>query len=439
MSGETIIHSVLLFDGESIHPNATVTFDRDTGKVTSVRTEPTGDVAHPPSATVIDGRGHTLLPGLIESHIHVHQMHMPPGVTAPDPIQSPLKCGITTVCDMHCDPAVVKNLRARIADDIAEARKTGGTVNLSDLKSSLYAATIAGGWPKSIVLSHNPSEELKAFVDTWPSLTVENAKDFVQQHKAEGANYIKLMQENHCALILPTNSIPVATLELQTAVVNAAHQHGLRAAGHAFSVDMTEIVLKSGADGLTHTFFDQAPPQSTIDHYKEHNAFVIPTLGLIASVTKEHQDYRDTFADIAAAKGLLDEFSVKTLRETVGAASPEARFEYAIDSVRKLKAQGIDVLAGTDSAVGLQGLGLGPGLWLELQLYVDKCGFSATDALRSATSVQARRLDFVDRGLVAEGKRADLLLVKGNVTEDSSCLWKGDGVVGVWKEGIKAS
>ncbi len=238
---------------------------------------------------------------------------------------------------------------------------------------------------------------------------------------------------------MPTDSIPVATLELQTAVVNAAHEQGLPVAGHAFSVDMAEIVLKSGADGLTHTFFDQAPPQSVIDLYKKHNAFVIPTLGLIASATKTQQDYREKFADIAATRSLLDEFSVKTLRETVGAASPEARFEYAVDSVRKLKAEGIDVLAGTDSAVGLQGVGLGPGLWLELQLYVDECGFSVTDVLRSATSVPARRLNFLDRGVVAKGRRADLLLVKGNVTEDLSCLWEGDGIVGVWKEGIKAS
>lgn len=274
---------------------------------------------------------------------------------------------------------------------------------------------------------------------TWPNVTVENAKEFVQQHKDNGANYIKLMQENHCALIMPTDSIPVATLELQTAVVNAAHEQGLPVAGHAFSVDMAEIVLKSGADGLTHTFFDQAPPQSVIDLYKKHNAFVIPTLGLIASATKTQQDYREKFADIAATRSLLDEFSVKTLRETVGAASPEARFEYAVDSVRKLKAEGIDVLAGTDSAVGLQGVGLGPGLWLELQLYVDECGFSVTDVLRSATSVPARRLNFLDRGVVAKGRRADLLLVKGNVTEDLSCLWEGDGIVGVWKEGIKAS
>lgn len=69
-------------------------------------------------------------------------------------------------------------------------------------------------------------------------------------HKKDGADYIKLMQENCCSLKFPTNSIPVATLELQTAVVKAAHEHGMPVLGHATSIESTEIILKSGADGL---------------------------------------------------------------------------------------------------------------------------------------------------------------------------------------------
>ena len=87
-------------------------------------------------------------------------------------------------------------------------------------------------------------------VETWPKLTLENAHDFVAGHKKDGADYIKLMQENCCSLAFPTNSIPVATLELQTAVVKAAHEHGMPALGHATSIESTEIILKSGADGL---------------------------------------------------------------------------------------------------------------------------------------------------------------------------------------------
>lgn len=103
------------------------------------------------------------------------------------------------------------------------------------------------------------TNQLKAKIDKWPKLTVENAADFVADHKKRGANYIKLMQENCCSLAFPTNSIPVATLELQTAVVDAAHKHGLIALGHATAIENTEIILKSGADGLVSHVAGQSP------------------------------------------------------------------------------------------------------------------------------------------------------------------------------------
>ncbi|KIW20341.1 hypothetical protein PV08_00916 [Exophiala spinifera] len=374
--GATVIHSVLLFDGVSTHPNATVTFDRESGRITSVSTTPTSSTHFPPGAAVIDGQGCTLLPGLIESHMHVHNLHLPPGASEDDILRSPLRCGVTT---------------------------------------------------------------LKALVDTWPNVTVDNAAEFVKSHKANGADYIKLMQENCCSLAMPTGAIPVATLELQTAVVKAGHDAGFPVVGHALSVDMTEVVLKSGADGLTHTFVDQPLPSSTLDLYKKNNAFVIPTLTILASLTNELQDWRDRFADLAKQKKLVDDFSVQNMRETMNAKDEAAKLEYAFDAIKTFRQEGIDVVAGTDSVAGLKGSGLGPSLWMELLLYIEKCGMSVTEALHSATALPAMRFGFSDRGVVAEGKRADLVLVKGNVTEELAALWEGEGIVGVWKQGIKAS
>jgi imidazolonepropionase-like amidohydrolase len=100
---------------------------------------------------------------------------------------------------------------------------------------------------------------------------------------------------------------------------------------------------------------------------------------------------------------------------------------------------GIDVCAGTDAVGGLKGTGVGPSLWMELEMYVEKCGMSVAEALKSATAVPARRFGFSDRGVVAEGKRADLVLVKGDVTQKLQDLWEGDGIVAVWKQGFKAA
>lgn len=276
-------------------------------------------------------------------------------------------------------------------------------------------------------------------VNTWPNLTPEKAEDYVKNHKAHGADYIKLMQENCCSLAIPTNSIPVASIELQSAVVKAAHAQGLPVVAHALSADMTEIVLKAGADGLTHTFVDQAPPQSIIDLYKQTGAFVIPTLTVLASLTAELQDHRVKFAELAYKKGIVDGATKENMLESLGMKDEAAKLEYAFQTVKKLKHEGIDIVAGTDAVAGLKGTGIGPSLWMELELYVEKCGMTITEALHSATAVPARRFGFSDRGEVAVGKRADLVLAKGNVLEKLERLWEGEGIVGVWKQGFKAA
>ncbi|OAG40605.1 hypothetical protein AYO21_05101 [Fonsecaea monophora] len=434
----TVIHSVVLFDGNKTHLNATVVFNSDSGTITSVSSGSSSS-QYPQGATVINGAGHSLIPGLIDTHIHCTNVHLPPGADDSMILRSPLKCGVTTVCDMHSDLSMVQRWRKAIAEELAQAKRAGGTVALSDLKSSLYGATIEGGWPKPIVLSGHPTEEVIEMVKKWPNLTPETASDYVKNHKANGADYIKLMQENCCSLALPTNSIPVATLELQTAVVKAAHENGLPCVGHALSADMTEIVLKAGADGLTHTFVDQPLPENITALYKETNAFVIPTFVVLASLTNELQDVRERFADLAFKKGVIDEVTKQNMIEVLGMKAPTAKMEYAYDTVAKLKKEGIDVVAGTDAVAGLKGTGIGPSLWMELELYTQKCGFSSTEALTSATAAAAKRFGFADRGEVTEGKRADLVLVKGNVAEKLQNLWEGEGIVGVWKEGLKAA
>jgi len=248
------------------------------------------------------------------------------------------------------------------------------------------------------------------------------------------------MQENCCSLALPNNSIPVASQELQSAVISAAHAANLLVVAHATALESTEIVLKAGADGLTHTFIDQHPTESIIPLYKRNNAFVIPTLVILSSLTAELQDKRDKFATIASENGLIDAFTKDNMQDRIGLKAESAQIEHAFETVRLFRKHGIDIVAGTDSAAGLKGSAIGPSLWMELELYVERCGMSVIEALRSATSVTARRFGFGDRGVVEVGKRADLLLVRGDVTGDNSLggLWERDGVSGVWKEGVRA-
>lgn len=160
---QTVVRNVLLFDGKATHQDATVIFDANTGLIESVSTG-TPPAQYPTGATVIDGRGHTLLPGLIDAHIHSYGLHLPAGANIATVLADPLKCGVTTVCCMHSDPETVYDHQKRIDSEVEKARKDGkaGRVTLSSLKSAHYGATIDGGWPKPIVLANHPTDEVRS-------------------------------------------------------------------------------------------------------------------------------------------------------------------------------------------------------------------------------------------------------------------------------------
>jgi Amidohydrolase family len=162
----TIVEKVKLFDGGSFHASSTVRFDSESGIIFSVTYDTTGvPVINVGDGVgnddiIIDGTGHTLIPGLIEGHMHAYGINMPGGKTTTSGLQTALKCGITTVCDMHSDLASIQLLRSSIGEEL---KRSGPQkyVTMADLKSSLLGATVSGGWPKPIVLGQNPSEEVR--------------------------------------------------------------------------------------------------------------------------------------------------------------------------------------------------------------------------------------------------------------------------------------
>ncbi|PHH76368.1 hypothetical protein CDD80_1579 [Ophiocordyceps camponoti-rufipedis] len=388
----TVIHSVLLFDGESWHPNSTIVINSDV--IVSVHK---GTDAPPQSnATVIDGTGHTLLPGLIESHMHAHG-HLPEGEDVSFNLRAALRCGITTCCDMHSSPDCIHELRNKVEEGMSLAKNGSLESSMADLKSCMWAATIKGGWPKPVVLGPNPSSEQMVYVDSWPNVTPDNASEFVAQQLASGADYIKLMQEDGTCMSMAEGSIPPASMEVQKAVIKAAREKNLVVVGHALSVNNTELLLKAGVDGLTHTFIDQPLTDSLLELYKQTGSFVMPTLVVLSSLTSEEQGRRRRFADTALENGIVDDFTYGIMTEALGGASKEARVAYAFDTLRRFREEGVDILAGTDSVAGLSGTAVGPSMWMELDMYVEECGMSIGEALRSATSVPARRLGFDDR------------------------------------------
>lgn len=157
---------------------------------------------------------------------------------------------------------------------------------------------------------------------------------------------------------------------------------------------------------------------------------MVPTLTLIASIAGE----RCTALDDDRLAPWLSERQRRTLssrRPNSGNMAP--LLLNARESVRRLHAAGIAILAGTDAP----NLGTAHGVSIHEELaHLVAAGLSEVEALAAATSRAADTFNLGDRGRIAMGKRADLLLVRGDPTSD---ITNTRDVLSVWKNGYRVN
>ena len=181
-------------------------------------------------------------------------------------------------------------------------------------------------------------------------MTTETAEDFVRSNRKLGADYIKLMQENGKSMKF--DGIPVASLELQTALAKAAHDNGLMALAHATSLEDTLVVLRAGVDALTHAFMDSPPTHELIEAYKKNNAFLVPTLVVDCSLTGEEQELRDRFAEKATPQQLAPPVK-ENMCKCLSLGVPGSTVQNAYQTIKMLRAAGIDIVAVSDTRITL--------------------------------------------------------------------------------------
>ncbi|KAF2173946.1 hypothetical protein M409DRAFT_62152 [Zasmidium cellare ATCC 36951] len=336
--------------------------------------------------------------GKIQFALSISYVHVFRGV---EEAKTALQFGVTTLLDMHNVPANAKYMK--------ELSKSSS--ELPQIYGAFYAATIANGWPRAIVRHTTDDPVLLASLVDYPELsTPESARAFVAANRKEGADFIKLMQET---------------------VIAEARRYGLQTFAHATSLRETMLVLEAGVSALAHQFFDKPHDDALVQAYKKSNAFLVPTLVAISSMMG--METTKTWIDSRALDARLPSQLRQVMCECMSIAQPTCRADYAYETIKKLKSEGIDIVCGTDSGPNIHGTAAGPALHLELQLYVTKCGFSPVEALRTATGVSANRLGLNDRGRILPGRRGDCLLVKGNPCKDIDDTFN---ISHVWKEGV---
>lgn len=383
-----VIRGARVFDGDRLWPRADVA-------VRDGRIEAIAESLFVDGLTVIEADGQTLLPGFIDAHVHAYG----------EARREALRFGTTTVLDMFGDPALLQSARAE--------RESLDTSEHADLWGAGILATAQGG--------HGTQ-----FGVAVPTVdTPEAAQDWVAARRAEGSDFIKLVREDLSAY-REKERLPTLDAARSQAVISAAQAQGLRALAHVSTVANAIEVLEQGADGLVHVPQDAGNDVAFVEAMRAREAFVTPTLSVIAAFSGVEND-------LANHPRLAERLSASQREQLRGRPNfgPLASqlIERAKTRVAALHAAGVPVLAGTDAPN--PGTAFGVSMHGELALLVE-AGLSPIEALRAATSVPAQHFGLADRGRIAPGLRADLVLVKGDASADIRATRE---LVNVWKNG----
>lgn len=391
VSDSFAITNVQVFDGSQVIPAATVV-------VVNGRISAAGpNAAVPMGVPVIDGTGKTLLPGFIDSHAHARTRHE---------LERAIQFGVTTEMDMWTLPHFAASMRR-------EQERTGAPYR-ADFYSAINPATLPEGYPYNFTPD----------VEERPTLTgPEEADKFVRKLLQDGADYMKIMIEDGSLVFL---DLPVLSRETVRALTRGMHRRGKLAVAHVIEMDRAFDLLHDGIDGLVHMPVDQVAPPNFIRLAVMKGIFVVPTLAVEESfITTEGG--AEILADPDLGPYLTPEEKAWLLAPFPPSLITPENLEFARESVRLLEQAGVPILAGTDMPTH------GVSLHRDLELMV-RAGLTPAEALSAATANPAAAWGFTDRGRIAPGLRADLLLVDGDPTADIKATRK---LRRIWKAGVE--
>ncbi len=403
---DTLIHAGKVFTGTSNSLQENVTIVVEDNKIKAVKK---GFAEVQEGDTVIDLRSSTVMPGLMDMHVHLSSQHGGPqtylerfslneadyALRAANYAKITLDSGFTTVRNLGDG----YNETVALRNAISKGYATGPRI-YTVAKS---IATTGGHADPSNGLSHLLRP------DVGPKQGVVNgeaeAREAVRTRYQDGADLIKITATGGVLSVAKSGQNPQFMTDELEAIVETAKDYGMTVAVHAHGKEGMKRAIEAGVDSIEHgTYMDD----EIRNLMKKHGTYYVPTI---------------LAGKFVADKAKIDGFFPELVRPKAAAIGPliQNTFEQAHKA-------GVKIAFGTDSGVSAHGDNA-----QEFSLMVE-AGMKPADALLSATVNSANLLGISDiLGTLEEGKLADIVAVQGNPLDDISLM---ESVSFVMKDGV---
>jgi imidazolonepropionase-like amidohydrolase len=391
---DTLIHAARMIDGVSARPLSNVTIRVDGDTIVAIER---GLTAPGANDTLLDFRDRTVLPGLMDMHVHL---------TGEYSQDDRLNDFIMNEADYAFDAAMFA--KRTLESGFTVVRNLGDTFNVTvALRNAIDSGDVPGpriftaakglsstgghgdpsnGWANHLKGDPGPIDGIVN--------GVEDARKAVRQRYKDGADWIKITATGGVLSVAKSGQNPQFTEEELRAIVETAADYGMRVAAHAHGTEGMKRAVIAGVASIEHgTYMDD----EVMRLMKQNGTWYVPTI---------------LAGNWVAEQAKIDGFFPELVRPKAAAIGPVIKKTFA----QAYKA-GVPIVFGTDTGVSAHGDNA-----QEFALMVEG-GMPAMEAIRSATSVAAEFLDIADRhGSLEAGKQADIIAVKGNPLDDIRTL-----------------
>lgn len=369
-----ILRDVRLLSGDEEFEDAAIRVDPETGTIDAV-----GDAERRDDEPAVSLPGRTVLPGLVDAHVHFslsgeRSVETVVGLSDPEltlvearNARETLEAGVTGVRAMGA-----RDVDVHVRDAI-ERGDVLGPRTVANCRS----ITITGGH------GHHLGREIDGPAD---------ARKAVREQVKRGAEFVKFMTTG--GVTTPgtdPGAVALTDAELD-ALVDEAHTRGVHTATHAHGAEGVKAAVAAGVDTVEHgTFLDE----EAIDLLLAEDVTLVPTLSAPYHIAR----------NVAGAT-------------TDSARKTEQVYDRHIESFRMAAEAGVRIAGGTDAGTPFNFHGANAS---EIQ-FMAEYGLSAHEAIRAMTETAADVIGLDGSGTLAPGTHADLLVVDGNPLEDLTVL-----------------